>query len=81
VHGRVFNRAALAATKVVGDYFAKGDTQVFQTMKFDFQTPTRADHAIIDFVQHVDQQRAVGYETWAPVSDGTARKSLEVARG
>jgi hypothetical protein len=80
VHGRVFNRAALAATKVVGDYFAKGDTQVFQTMKFDFKTPTKADHAIIDFVQHVDQQRAVSYGDWAP-ADGTARKSLEVARG
>ena len=45
VGGRAFNRAVLAATKVVGDYFAKGDTQVFQTMQFDFKTPTKADHA------------------------------------
>jgi phenylpropionate dioxygenase-like ring-hydroxylating dioxygenase large terminal subunit len=79
LHGRAFNRVALAATKVVGDYFAKGDTQVFQTMKFDFKTPTKADHAIIDFVQHVDQQRALGYGSWTPVA-AEKRVSLEVSR-
>jgi phenylpropionate dioxygenase-like ring-hydroxylating dioxygenase large terminal subunit len=66
--GQAFNRVALAATKVVGDYFAKGDTQVFQTMKFDFKTPTKADHAIVDFVQHVDKQRALTWGSWAPVA-------------
>ena len=82
--GQAFNRAALAATKLVGDYFAKGDTQVFKTMKFDFLTPTKADHAIIDFVQHVDAQHALSFGSWAPVSDETAatdsdgRRSLEV---
>jgi phenylpropionate dioxygenase-like ring-hydroxylating dioxygenase large terminal subunit len=90
VRGRAFNRVALAATKLVGDYFAKGDTQVFQTMKFDFQTPTKADHAIIDFVQHVDKQRALRFGSWAPLDssgdersehgEGAARISLEVAR-
>jgi hypothetical protein len=78
--GRAFNRVALAATKLVGDYFAKGDTQVFQTMKFDFQTPTKADHAIVDFIQHVEQQRPLAFGSWAPVTDADARarRSLEV---
>ncbi len=79
VGGYAFNRAALAATKVVGDYFAKGDTQVFQTMKFDFATPTKADHAIIDFVQHTEQQHALTWGRWEPVE--SAKKHLEVVGG
>jgi phenylpropionate dioxygenase-like ring-hydroxylating dioxygenase large terminal subunit len=72
VAGRAFNRVALAATKVVGDYFAKGDTQVFQTMKFDFATPTKADHAIVDFIQHVEKQRALAFGSWANVGGPAA---------
>ena len=78
--GRAFNRVALAATKVVGDYFAKGDTQVFQTMKFDFKTPTKDDHAIIDFVQHVEKQKALTFGSWEPAeANGQARVRLDVA--
>src|SRR5439155_20593344 len=34
--GKALSRTALELSKVVGDYFAKGDTQVFQTIQFDF---------------------------------------------
>jgi len=69
VSGRAKNRLLLRLTEVVGNYFAKGDTQVFQTMKFDFQTPTRADHAIIDFIQHVEAQPAMAWGSWEAVDD------------
>lgn len=67
--GRAWNDVALRLTKLVGDYFAKGDTQVFQTMRFDFRTPTRADHAIIDFIRHVEGQPARAYGSWTPVDE------------
>ena len=75
--GKAVSHGALALSKVVGDYFAKGDTQIFQTIKFDFKTPTKADHAIVDFIRHVEGQRAVRYGTWdTPAAEGHV--SLEV---
>ncbi|MEP0750646.1 aromatic ring-hydroxylating dioxygenase subunit alpha [Trichocoleus sp. Lan] len=64
VLGWMFNRIVLWLTKMVGHYFAKGDTQVFQTIKFDFQTPTKEDKSIIQFIQHVEKQRAIAWGTW-----------------
>ena len=88
LRGRAVDRVLLRLTEVVGNYFAKGDTQVFQTMKFDFQTPTRADHAIIDFIQHVEAQPAMAWGSWQPAGDdaqdseaGGARVHLEVVSG
>ena len=92
LRGRAVDRVLLRLTEVVGNYFAKGDTQVFQTMKFDFQTPTRADHAIIDFIQHVEAQPAMAWGSWQPAADeaeadaedpetGRARVYLEVVSG
>jgi hypothetical protein len=49
---------------MVGNYFAKGDTQVFQTIKFDFQTPTKEDKSIIQFIQHVEKQKEIAWGTW-----------------
>jgi phenylpropionate dioxygenase-like ring-hydroxylating dioxygenase large terminal subunit len=78
VAGKALSRTALELSKVVGDYFAKGDTQVFQTIQFDFKTPTKADHAIIDFIKHVEGQRAVRFGSWEP-APATRNVSLEVA--
>jgi hypothetical protein len=78
VAGKALSRVALELSKIVGDYFAKGDTQVFQTIQFDFKTPTKADHAIIDFVKHVDAQQAVRFGSWEPMT-ATQTVSLEVA--
>jgi phenylpropionate dioxygenase-like ring-hydroxylating dioxygenase large terminal subunit len=68
--GRMHSIVALGLSKVVGDYFAKGDTMVFQTIKFDFKTPTKADHAIIHFIQHVEAQKAIAWGTWEEVPEG-----------
>ena len=69
--GRVRNRLELALTNVVGDYFADGDSQVFESIRFDFAVPTKADHAIVDFVKHVEAQPAVRLGDWAVV-EGSA---------
>ena len=65
--GRVRNRVELALTNVVGDYFADGDSQVFESIRFDFKVPTKADHAIVDFVKHVEAQPAVRLGDWSRV--------------
>lgn len=55
--GLIVNPIILFATKLVGNYFAKGDTVIFNRINFKFNTPIRADKAIIDFVEHYESQR------------------------
>ena len=75
--GRAFNALALSASQVVGDYFARGDTEVFQTIRWNFQTPIKADRPIVHFVQHLERQRTVAWGTWAPVDPVSAAESAE----
>jgi phenylpropionate dioxygenase-like ring-hydroxylating dioxygenase large terminal subunit len=75
--GQAFNRIVLGLSKVVGDYFAKGDTQVFRTIRFELKTPTKADHAIIDFIRHCDAQPAREWGTWKALSP-TPKKSRKL---
>jgi phenylpropionate dioxygenase-like ring-hydroxylating dioxygenase large terminal subunit len=65
--GWVLNRVLLWLTELVGNYFGKGDTQIFQTIKFDLKTPTKADRAIVQFIQHVEQQVSLQWETWEKI--------------
>ncbi len=62
--GWSYNRILLWLTQQVGNYFAKGDTQVFQTIRFDLKTPIHADRSILQFIHHVDQQLALTWGTW-----------------
>ena len=62
--GWTFNRVVLWLTKLVGNYFAKGDTQIFQTIKFNLQTPTKADKSIMQFIGHVEEQKVLRWGSW-----------------
>jgi phenylpropionate dioxygenase-like ring-hydroxylating dioxygenase large terminal subunit len=64
--GWLLNRLILFVTQLVGNYFTKGDTQVFQTIKFNLKTPTKADQSIVQFMQHVEQQQPLAWGTWEP---------------
>ncbi|MBW4668654.1 MAG: aromatic ring-hydroxylating dioxygenase subunit alpha [Cyanomargarita calcarea GSE-NOS-MK-12-04C] len=83
IHGWLFNRIVLLLTKLVGNYFAKGDTKIFQTIKFDLKTPTKADQSILQFIQHVEKQKAIAWGSWKEIQatwgDGehNLRKRLE----
>lgn len=72
--GWVFNRVVLWLTKLVGNYFAKGDTQIFQTIKFNFKTPTKADLSIIEFIKHVEKQKSLSWGSWEAVEVGNGGK-------
>jgi phenylpropionate dioxygenase-like ring-hydroxylating dioxygenase large terminal subunit len=67
--GWIVNRILLWLTQQTGNYFAKGDTQVFQTIKFDLKTPTIADRSIVQFIDRVNVQPAMYWETWEPIDD------------
>ena len=57
--GPALSRVLLYLTRLVGAYFAKGDTLIFETIQFRFRTPIKADSSIIKFIQHVERQRTV----------------------
>lgn len=75
VAGALVSRVALLLTRVVGDYFAQGDTRVFQTIRFDFRTPVKADLAIVRFIQHVERQPAVRWGTWERVASPSQKRA------
>jgi hypothetical protein len=56
VAGALVDRLLLAATALVGRYFARGDTIVFDTIRFDLQTPIAADRAVLAFMRHLGGQ-------------------------
>ena len=64
IWGWVLSQIILWLTWLVGNYFAKGDTKIFQTIKFDLKTPTKADRSIVDFISHVETQTSIAWETW-----------------
>jgi phenylpropionate dioxygenase-like ring-hydroxylating dioxygenase large terminal subunit len=54
--GGMLSKMILCLTKIAGCYFAKGDTQIFQTIQFNLKNPLAADRAIIHFKNHLEQQ-------------------------
>ncbi len=53
--GKIVNRLLLSVTYILGRYFARGDTKIFQTIRFELKHPIAQDAAIMRFVQHVDR--------------------------
>ncbi len=66
--GWLVNRVLLTVSKGVASYFAKGDREVFDSIKFDFKTPLQADQSILDFIKHIEQQPALNWKTWSPIT-------------
>ncbi len=66
--GWVMNWIILGLTKVVGNYFAKGDTKIFKTIKFNLKTPIEADRSILEFINHLEKQRSLSWGQWQIVN-------------
>lgn len=71
--GWLFNRVVLFATKLVGDYFAHGDTKIFRSIRFELKNPVPADAPIQRFIAHLDAQAP------SPWCGGQARRPVEAA--
>ena len=61
IFGKALNAVLLRVTKIVGDYFAKGDTQIFRTIRFSLHTPIAADTPIIKFIKHAERQELAAW--------------------
>lgn len=79
IAGWLFDHAVLALTAAVGWYFARGDTRVFQSIRFDLRTPIAADKAVLAFMRHLDQQPRAD---WAePAAHSPHRRHLHRVGG
>jgi phenylpropionate dioxygenase-like ring-hydroxylating dioxygenase large terminal subunit len=84
--GKVWSRILLWLTRAVGAYFAKGDTLIFKTIKFNFRTPVKADSAIIRFIEHAEKQQTIdwglpleeGAKSLSPAEADTANQPLKL---
>lgn len=63
--GQLMNPMILWITQQVAAYFATGDIQVFQGIRFDFKTPLKADHSILQFAHHTNRQKALNWGDWS----------------
>jgi phenylpropionate dioxygenase-like ring-hydroxylating dioxygenase large terminal subunit len=59
--GKMWSRVLLLLTRAVGAYFAKGDTLIFKTIKFNFRSPIKADSSIIRFIEHAEKQQTIDW--------------------
>ena len=57
--GKIMSLVVLMLSRLVAAYFAKGDTLIFETIRFNLRTPIKADRAIIRFIQHAERQKTV----------------------
>ena len=61
VLGYCFDRVLLFLTRLVSNYFAKGDTLIFSAIRFNLKTPIKADRVILKFIQHIENQQTVAW--------------------
>jgi phenylpropionate dioxygenase-like ring-hydroxylating dioxygenase large terminal subunit len=59
--GKIASRLLLLLTRIVSRYFARGDTRIFKSIRFDFRSPIKADLAIVRFIQHAERQKTVAW--------------------
>jgi phenylpropionate dioxygenase-like ring-hydroxylating dioxygenase large terminal subunit len=59
--GSLRSRLLLYLTRLVGAYFAKGDTVIFKSIKFNFRTPIKADSSILRFIEHAEKQQTIDW--------------------
>ena len=59
IFGWLANRCILFFSKLAGFYFARGDTKIFKSIRFNLANPIAADKSIIAFMHHVEQQNTV----------------------
>lgn len=54
--GAIVNPVVLMITRIVSGYFAHGDTKIFRSIRFRFETPIQNDSAIVKFIHHTEHQ-------------------------
>ncbi len=63
----VFGRAILWFTQICVTHFIKGDTKIFQTIRFNLKTPIKVDRPIMQLIDHVERQKPLDWGTWEDI--------------
>ncbi|MDJ0801121.1 MAG: aromatic ring-hydroxylating dioxygenase subunit alpha [Calothrix sp. MO_167.B12] len=73
------NHSVLFLTKILGMFFMKGNRRIVRQIPFNFQTPTRADLSIIQFIQHINKQKSLLWRTWQePIPPVTRENNRDI---
>ncbi len=82
IFGKLYNKVILGIIQILGHHFIKGDSKIFETIKFDLKTPIKADQAIMHFVNHLERQKALKWGSWnlARTDDVEIRETREQRR-
>jgi phenylpropionate dioxygenase-like ring-hydroxylating dioxygenase large terminal subunit len=64
IFGRLHNRFLLWLTKILAQYFVENDSKIFDTIQFNLKTPIQADQSIMQFITHLERQKAINWGTW-----------------
>lgn len=75
--GKIVSLLSFALSRLVAAYFAKGDTLIFETIRFNLRTPIKADRAIIRFIQHAERQKTFRWGLYDEDANESAAESKE----
>jgi len=62
--GKLINKLMLWRGKKISDRLLKTNDKILQTMQFDLKTPLKADLSIIQFINHLERQKPLTWESW-----------------
>jgi phenylpropionate dioxygenase-like ring-hydroxylating dioxygenase large terminal subunit len=82
--GWLFDQVLLCLTALVAGYFARGDTIIFESIRFDLKTPVPADRTVLAFIQHLEGQPARAWVNSGQTDERRARGmcvAVEASRG
>ncbi|MEM7554809.1 MAG: aromatic ring-hydroxylating dioxygenase subunit alpha [Cyanobacteria bacterium P01_A01_bin.84] len=75
--GWFLNPFILCFTKIIDKYLSVYRSQIFETINFNLKTPIKADHAILQFINHVEKQKTLSWENWEVFEDMSRRVKEE----
>jgi protein tyrosine/serine phosphatase len=62
--GKLINKLMLWVGKTISDRLLKTNDIILPTMQFDLKTPLKADLSIIQFINHLERQKPLTWESW-----------------
>ncbi|QSV63406.1 MAG: aromatic ring-hydroxylating dioxygenase subunit alpha [Dolichospermum sp. DL01] len=62
--GKLINKLILKIGKKISDRLLKTNDKILETMQFDLKTPLKADLSIIQFINHLERQKPLTWESW-----------------
>jgi aminopyrrolnitrin oxygenase len=62
--GKLTNKLMLRVGKKISNRLLKANDRILKTMHFDLKTPLKADLSIVQFINHLERQKPLTWESW-----------------